>query len=258
MFEMGWPDWDLTFFRFLSGIKKLRPKPQSNRPVSVNTRQIRLPAQFAELVSCIPAPIPSSHKTSVMRSRLTAIAVCLWAAGLAAGFAAWMDYDTTPGQSALATASVQEANWVQNSPRYRLVMFAHPHCPCTQASLTELERIAAEFQVASTMVYFCKPSDASGEEWEPTNVSVRMADLAKWDDGCKEAKRAGATTSGHLLLFHPDGTLLFSGGITRARGYAGESVGSEAVRSRLLGQTRELKNSPVFGCPLYDPQNSDS
>lgn len=139
-----------------------------------------------------------------------------------------------------------------------MVMFAHPHCPCTRASLKELERIAAEFPEASTTVFFCKPSGTTGKEWEHASLSLRTADLLKWDDGCTEAKRAGVTTSGHLLLFHPDGTVLFSGGITRARGYQGESTGSEALRSRLLGETRELKHSPVFGCPLYDPQNSDS
>ena len=45
-----------------------------------------------------------------MRSRLTALAVCLWATGLAAGFAAWMEYDATPGASAKETQAKRKSN----------------------------------------------------------------------------------------------------------------------------------------------------
>jgi len=190
-----------------------------------------------------------------MRSRLTALAVCLWAAGLAGGFAAWMEYDTTPGASAKVHGTIQESE----TARFRLVMFAHPHCPCTRAGLEELERIAGDFPQTETTVFFCKPTDAIGPEWDAAKSPADFVQVqSKWDDGCLEAKRCGATTSGHLLLFHPDGTLVFSGGITRARGYVGESIGSQAIRLRLQGETRELQHTAVFGCPLHDSQNSDS
>jgi hypothetical protein len=75
--------------------------------------------------------------------------------------------------------------------------------------------------------------------------------------GCDEdgvlAKQFGASTSGHVLLYHADGRLLFSGGITNARGHAGSSAGLEAILSLLNRGTAEQADAPVFGCPLYGP-----
>jgi hypothetical protein len=186
-----------------------------------------------------------------MRSSiLTVIALSLWAASLATGFALWMDYDSKPGEAAIP----RKVTIAEDASRYRILFFAHPLCPCTRASRRELERVLAEFDQVQATVVFCKPSDAVGPDWNPDNfVSSATAGLqVQWDDGGVEAKRFGVTTSGHVLLFHPDGSLLFSGGITRARGYEGESSSSEALRARLMGKTRELYSAPVFGCPLLD------
>src|SRR4029453_8771873 len=70
----------------------------------------------------------------------------LWAAGVSAGFGVLLRYKATPGE-----AGTPPARWPSESrlPRASgqdatLVLFAHPHCPCTHASMTELQRLAAD------------------------------------------------------------------------------------------------------------------
>jgi hypothetical protein len=78
------------------------------------------------------------------------------------------------------------------------------------------------------------------------------------DEGGVEAKRFGVATSGHVLLFDRAGRLLFSGGITPARGHEGDSLGRDALIERLAG-TRTISGpatSPVFGCPLANPESN--
>jgi hypothetical protein len=59
-------------------------------------------------------------------------------------------------------------------------------------------------------------------------------------------------------LYGPGGDLLFSGGITAARGHSGDNCGRSTIISLL---TEETANAPVragpaqtfvFGCPLFD------
>jgi hypothetical protein len=63
--------------------------------------------------------------------------------------------------------------------------------------------------------------------------------------------RFGALTSGHTVVYDPSGRLLFSGGITSARGHAGENMGSELILAQLARKTNPQTHA-VFGCPLAD------
>lgn len=74
-----------------------------------------------------------------------------------------------------------------------------------------------------------------------------------------EARRFGAETSGHTLLFGADGHLLFSGGITASRGHSGDNDGENAIVALLNHQIPALTRTLVFGCSLAhsikkDPQ----
>ena len=64
---------------------------------------------------------------------------------------------------------------------------------------------------------FLKPKQ-SGSEWEDTELRRSVAAIPSVmvlsDVDGAEARRFGAETSGHTLLFDRDGRLLFSGGIT--------------------------------------------
>ena len=65
-----------------------------------------------------------------------------------------------------------------------------------------------------------------------------------------EAERFHAATSGYTLLYGSDGRLLFSGGITGARGHAGDNAGRSAIAALLTAEGAPTGTTPVFGCSL--------
>lgn len=146
-------------------------------------------------------------------------------------------------------ASVQLA-----SDKPTLVLFAHPRCPCTRASLHELDSLLAETQNGvSVIIVFTIPDGVpagweQGDLWNSaTNIpGVRVIR----DQGGGEAQRFAVRGSGHVLLYAPSGRLLFSGGITESRGHEGDSVGRSAVVSFILNGHASVSQTPVFGCSL--------
>jgi hypothetical protein len=133
-------------------------------------------------------------------------------------------------------------------------MLAHPHCPCTRASVSELAQIMAESQgKLSAYVLFMKPNGADAD-WDQTDLcrsaaQIRGVTVVSDVDGT-EARRFGAKTSGHTLLFDADGRLLFSGGITASRGHAGGNAGESAVLAAINDASRKPTRTMVFGCSL--------
>jgi glyoxylase-like metal-dependent hydrolase (beta-lactamase superfamily II) len=102
-------------------------------------------------------------------------------------------------------------------------------------------------------VLFLKPRQ-SGTEWEDTELRRSAAAIPSLTvlsdvDGV-EARRFGAETSGHTILFDRDGRLLFSGGITEFRGHVGDSAGESAIESLVNGQAPAQTATSVFGCAL--------
>lgn len=134
-------------------------------------------------------------------------------------------------------------------------MFAHPHCPCTRASIGELNRLLTRCQgPVAVHVLFIQPKDVV-LEW--TETALRKSAEAipgvevKLDPNGEEARHFGAESSGFLVLYGVDGELLFSGGITAARGHAGDNAGENVIVALLNGQATELKHTAVFGCSLH-------
>jgi hypothetical protein len=74
------------------------------------------------------------------------------------------------------------------------------------------------------------------------------------DEGGVEAARFEALTSGQVVLYDGEGRLQFSGGITGARGHLGDNLGLRRVMSLLRGAEPDRTDSPVFGCPLHEPE----
>src|SRR5207245_290942 len=113
--------------------------------------------------------------------------------------------------------------------RYTLLMFAHPKCPCTRASIDGLNRLMAWRQGRlSVVVLFFRPS-RSGEPWEKSGICRSAESISGvrviWDNDGKEAIRFGARTSGQTFVFDPQGRMWFTGGITAARGVQGDNAG---------------------------------
>lgn len=190
-----------------------------------------------------------------------------WAYGLAAGWLlavlcglVWLArYANTPADTAEPQSTWPTNSQIAlNTKLSTLVIFAHPHCPCTRASIAELAKIAAKApgRFAGSVALF-KPSD-SDDAWEQTDLAksaeaIPGVHLVVDRDG-QLARQFHITTSGHTLLYSPAGKLLFSGGITDSRGHEGDNAGESAVASLLLGQPTDLSRTPVFGCPIVEDQ----
>jgi hypothetical protein len=110
-----------------------------------------------------------------------------------------------------------------------------------------------------TYVLFLKPS-ASGADWDDTGLRRSAAAIpgvtVLTDLDGAEARRFGAETSGHTLLFDAAGHLLFSGGITESRGHAGDNAGESAIVSLVNNHTAKRTETFVFGCALADREKT--
>jgi hypothetical protein len=187
--------------------------------------------------------------------------ICLlslaWCAAVGAGFYALESYTATPGDQAAPPGQWPEGSPVQRIPgRHNLVIALHPRCPCSRASVAELERILAlaPTPVCVHVLAYEPASAAPDDQWRDTDLVRRVRRIPGvfiWADvDATEARRFGARTSGDVLLYGPDGTLLFHGGLTSARGHEGESAAHEALGPLLRGEKCERSETPVFGCPL--------
>jgi hypothetical protein len=137
-----------------------------------------------------------------------------------------------------------------------LVMFVHPHCPCTRATLGELERIMAQnCPGLGAHVIFVKVA-GTPEDWTQTDLWRKAIAIpgvcVHADNKGVEARNFHAETSGITFLYDPRGRLLFEGGITISRGHAGDNPGRSALMALLEHNSSNRIHTPVFGCPLFE------
>ena len=182
--------------------------------------------------------------------------VMLWLACAVAGLIVVWAYENGPG-----TPATVESQWPAHtsleraSDRPTLVLLAHPQCSCTRATLGELaEALARAKSLPKTYVVFLKPSSMP-DGWEQTDLwktaaALPNATVVRDDDG-REAERFGAATSGQTMLYDARGSLLFSGGITGARGHAGDNAGRSSIVALLNRQPGTHASTNVFGCSLF-------
>jgi hypothetical protein len=186
---------------------------------------------------------------------MTAAGVLTWACLVGVGVKHLSSYATTPGEQEAAPPTWPvETSLAPTSGRSTLVMFVHPKCPCSRASLSELNLIMnADDDHASAFVVFLRPSGVAADwertdTWESAGIIPRATRIVDRDGA--EARRFGALTSGHVVLYDPDGHLQYAGGITESRGHAGNNVGRETVLELLANGAAAHHGHSVFGCPL--------
>ena len=183
------------------------------------------------------------------------LAFLAWVFAIAAGFRVIVEYELRAGPDASPPAHwPANAGLVRNPTQPHLVMFAHPQCPCTRASVGELAVIMTRCagQLKATVCFY--DPDAEPAEWTQSSLWQSVAAIPGVEvladrDGLI-ATAFGSATSGQALLFDRDGHRLFSGGITGARGHAGENVGRNYVIALARGEVCAATTTPVFGCSL--------
>jgi hypothetical protein len=193
------------------------------------------------------------------KQAVVAAAVALWLQAVVFGFRMLWQYSATPGHPASPPISwPKRAPFERRNGKATLVMFVHPQCPCSRASLGELAIIAAHSQEhLDAVIFFYRPAKRASD-WARTDLWQTAAHInnvrAFEDPDAQAAQTFGAFTSGQTLLYGSDGKLLFKGGITASRGHSGDNAGRRVIGALLNGeaiaQNRLPIITPVFGCSL--------
>jgi hypothetical protein len=199
--------------------------------------------------------IIKAANTSKRSPGFLTLAGVFWVLFVAVGFVILAEEEFTPVKAAPQVALFPRNCALQLvSDKPTLVLFVHPHCPCTRASLHELDGLLAQTQNrVSAIVVFTIPDGvpAGWEQGDLWNSAITIPGLRVISDpGGREAHRFDVEGSGHVLLYAPSGKLLFSGGITASRGHEGDNVGRSAVVSFILEGHASVSQTPVFGCSL--------
>jgi hypothetical protein len=185
-----------------------------------------------------------------------AVAIVAWGAAVAGGFGLLAQYKSTPSTlDGEPPSSWPAASRLARAGGPTLLFFAHPLCPCTRASLSELTRLMPRLEPrgVSAWVVVDRPKDAPAD-WDEAPVWERAGTIPgvgvfRDEDGAESGLfRAG--TSGRVLLYDAAGRLQFSGGITASRGHEGTSAGQQRLLSIVETGTADRATSPVFGCAL--------
>jgi hypothetical protein len=180
----------------------------------------------------------------------------VWISLVFAGFTILEKEEFTPAPHVLAAGLFPSVSSLKlDATRPTLLVFAHPQCPCTEATFQELTRLRSNTgdKLAITIIFPIPVRVAAGwENGELWSEAKQMAGVQVYRDAAgTETRRFGITTSGHVLLYSPAGQLLFSGGITLSRGHDdGTTPGVEAITRLLHGESLTQRETPVFGCTL--------
>jgi hypothetical protein len=214
---------------------------------------------------------------------LRTILLCGWAVSVVAGFAVLESYSTTAGELTTSPASWPAATTIErpaNAPV--ILMFAHPRCPCTRASLDMLADVVKATDSSTTVVFWAPEEHDSitdRKDWLDSELVQQVSEHprmhAVFDHGGLEAELFNARTSGYCLAYDALGRLVFEGGITAGRNHVGANAASSQLTAAIqaisdgridsgLPASKEPASgapasrdpaseppTPVFGCPLF-------
>jgi hypothetical protein len=193
------------------------------------------------------------------RGLVAAIAV-IWLGVVAVGVRSLLAYAYTPGAVAPAPAAWPVAGGAFPGGS-SLVMFVHPHCPCSRASIHELAAaMATAGSRLKARVYVELPDGMSpgwerGELWRLAAAIPGVEVIT--DAGGRAAVAFQASVSGQAHLYDSDQRLIFSGGLTPARGHEGDNAGRRAIQAHLEGRINDAALAPAFGCYLQAASTSE-
>ncbi|WZO96194.1 hypothetical protein EP7_003178 [Isosphaeraceae bacterium EP7] len=178
-----------------------------------------------------------------------------WGTLVTTGFAALIRHESSPGPAGPPLATQPGASDLALEPgRFNLVIFAHPRCPCTRATLAELAKLLARFDgrlVAQLHLYRPVGTPESWAEGALMDAATATPGLRiVGDEGGRLAAEFGSLTSGHSHLYGPDGARLFDGGITPGRAHEGDNEGASTIAGLIRGDGPRGASTPVYGCTI--------
>jgi hypothetical protein len=181
----------------------------------------------------------------------------LWLLVSIGGFAELWHYGMTPGGMESGAARWPESSLVPGPKELPLlVLFLHPQCPCSRATVRELAVLMAHCQKRlEARVIFLDP-EGMKSNWVQSELwyaARAIPGVEVWDDvKGQETELFGVKTSGEARVFDVKGRLRFQGGLTWARGHEGDNDGRKAVEDYILKGMESDRIIPVFGCSLQD------
>jgi len=133
-----------------------------------------------------------------------------------------------------------------------VLIFLHPHCPCSNAGLAEVLRVVGESpRDPLAIAVFVKP-EGTPPHWEESNLwmSARRNPrlMVITDQNGQIAQLFRATHSGQVRVYDHE-HLIFHGGVTAGRGQFGPGESSRLLARQLQTPTGTC-GTPAFGCPL--------
>ena len=179
----------------------------------------------------------------------------LWLVLSIVGMSALASYSSRPGDPGDSPLSWPQATSLTRFKGFNLLVFVHPECPCSRATIGELDRLLASVkEKPATRVVFLRPAGWSDEQvegdlWRKA-AAIPGVQLSRDSEG-RETELFGASTSGHTVLYDVNGRLVFSGGLTASRGHMGDSEGQRTIASHLSGEKTGGLFGRIFGCGLF-------
>jgi hypothetical protein len=194
-------------------------------------------------------------KFQILHHRILSLVVIFWVVSIVVGTSKINSYNSRPGERSEVSMDWPATSAIARDTRQpTLIMFAHPRCPCTDASIGELDTLLADIgNRIKVSVVFYQPVGVDAE-WMQTRLRRAAESIpgvtVLLDPEGRETRRFGAETSGHVYLYSPEGRLLFEGGITPSRAHAGGNYGRSSIAALAQGQQPSHNRTPVFGCPI--------
>lgn len=188
--------------------------------------------------------------------RWQVLALAVWLISLVVGLKILWNYQTAPGVQQKKTTRIHSTSLIQlASQQPTLIMFAHPQCPCSKASIIELQGVAQKLRgQVNIKIYFIQPASKDrgwleSSSWALAKTIPDAQVLA--DPRGTMAKMFSARVSGETLLYSKEGELLFEGGITPSRGHVGENHGTRSIIEAVQTGLASIKRTQIYGCNLF-------
>jgi len=181
--------------------------------------------------------------------------IAAWVVLVVSGFGVLLNYGLTPGANTDAPQQwPSHSKIVPAAAQPTLVVFIHPFCPCSRATLHELQILAARCQGRVGIRVVFKEPAGHPVDWakcELANTAKTIPNAVVLTNGTQgESELFGAATSGVAMLFDRNGKLLFHGGITASRGHEGDNLGRSSLMALIEGREPGSACTPAFGCSL--------
>jgi hypothetical protein len=191
----------------------------------------------------------------MLKKCVLSLGLITWLLVACFGFIKVYDYMNRPGEAGEPPLIYPRVSSRLLGKRPKILFFAHPKCPCSEAALTELSKLLARLEgKVDVDIVFHRPSGSS-IEWDQSNLWARAKKLNNAntliDTDGKLVELFKPKTSGQVYLYSTSRDLIYSGGITSSRGHEGDNTGSSAILDWVLHKKLATKVFSVFGCTLF-------